>query len=140
MLFEPRSIAGTNLGLKPAGIFHDRVENTAAWTDSLPPGEMRDAARARVVWDLGKEDLGTAATWVEGFSHEKDAGLAVEAMAKVWASQDILGSVTWLESLEASGAKRKGLSAAYGYWGALEPESASLPLPILVELKALTKS
>jgi hypothetical protein len=32
--------------------------------------------------------------------------------------------VTWLESLEASGAKRKGLSAAYGYWGALEPESA----------------
>ena len=105
-------------------IHAEGVENTAAWTDSLPPGEMRDAARARVVWDLGKEDLGTAATWVEGFSHEKDAGLAVEAMAKVWASQDILGSVTWLESLEASGAKRKGLSAAYGYWGALEPESA----------------
>ena len=101
------------------------VEMIAGWTDTLPKGSLRAIARARVVWDLGKQDLGAAASWVEGFAHEGDAGLGVEAMAKVWARQDILGSVTWLESLEHGPAKRKGISAAYGYWGALEPDSAA---------------
>lgn len=104
------------------------AENVAEWTGTLPPGTIRAIARARVVWDLGKQDLGAAAAWVEGFAHEGDAGLGVEAMAKVWAQQDILGSVTWLESLDHGPAKRKGLSAAYGYWGALEPDSAALYL------------
>ena len=104
------------------------VENVAEWTGTLPPGSLRAIARARVVWDLGKQDLGAAAAWVEGFAHEGDAGLGVEAMAKVWVRQDILGSVTWLESLDHGPAKRKGLSAAYGYWGALEPDSAALYL------------
>ena len=49
-------------------------------------------------------------------------------MAKVWAQNDIAGSVQWLETLEPGYARRKGLSAAYGYWGALEPESAGLYL------------
>ena len=38
-------------------------------------------------------------------------------MAKVWAQNDIAGSVQWLETLEPGYARRKGLSAAYGYWG-----------------------
>ena len=101
------------------------AEETAAWTESLPPGELRNVARARVVWDFGKEDLGAARAWVEGFANEPDAGLGVEAMAKVWAGQDIFESVTWLESLDPSSAKRKGLSAAYGYWGGLEPDSGA---------------
>ncbi len=103
-------------------------EATAAWTDSLEPGPVRAVARARVVWDLGKRDHGAAVSWVEGFSHESDAPLGVEAMAKVWAQNDIAGSVQWLETLEPGYARRKGLSAAYGYWGALEPESAGLYL------------
>ena len=103
-------------------------EATAAWADSLPEGPVRAVARARVVWDLGKQDHGAAAAWVEGFSHEPDAPLGVEAMAKVWAQNDIAGSVQWLETLEPGYARRKGLSAAYGYWGALEPESAGLYL------------
>ena len=103
-------------------------QDTAAWTDSLPEGALRAVARARLVWDMGKEDLGATAAWVEGFSHEADAPLGVEAMAKVWAQNDIAGSVQWLETLEPGHARRKGLSAAYGYWGALEPESAGLYL------------
>lgn len=101
------------------------VQQVTEWTESLPQGTLRAVARARLVWDLGKQDLGAAAAWVESFSNDPDAGLGVEAMAKVWAKQDIFGSVTWLESLDNGPAKRKGLSAAYGYWGALEPESAA---------------
>ena len=101
------------------------VQYVAEWAETLPPGTLRAVARARLVWDMGKENLGAAAAWVESFSNDPDAGLGVEAMAKVWAKQDIFGSVTWLESLDNGPAKRKGLSAAYGYWGALEPESAA---------------
>jgi hypothetical protein len=101
------------------------VQYVAEWTESLPEGALRAVARARLVWDMGKENLGATAAWVEGFANDPDAGPGVEAMAKVWAKQDIVGSVTWLESLDHGPAKRKGLSAAYGYWGALEPESAA---------------
>ena len=101
------------------------AEETAAWTETLPPGRLRAVARTRVVWDLSKEDLPAALAWVEGFAHEGDAGPGVEAMAKAYVKRDIFGSVTWLENLDPGPAKRKGISAAYGYWGALEPDSAA---------------
>lgn len=101
------------------------AEETAAWTESLPPGTLRAVARARVVWDLSQENLPAALAWVEGFAHEQDAGPGVEAMAKAYAQKDIFGSVTWLETLSPGSPKLKGLSAAYGYWGSLEPDSAA---------------
>ena len=103
-------------------------EATAAWADSLPEGPVRAVARARVVWDLGKQDHGAAAAWVEDSLMSQMRRWVWKLWPRSGRRMILLVLYQWLETLEPGYARRKGLSAAYGYWGALEPESAGLYL------------
>lgn len=92
----------------------------AAWTASLPEGELRNAATGHVAHDFARRDPRAAAEWAESVGSER----AVAAVGHQWAQRDGAAAVGWLDSL---GDRADGSAYFHTFeaWVGRDPRAAS---------------
>lgn len=97
----------------------------AAWSESLPDGELKAAAMNRVGSAYARRDPEGAAGWIERFAERDYAARAVEEVSDGWARRDPVAAVDWLQTLPEGKGQTSGLNSVFGDWEDSDPLKAS---------------
>jgi hypothetical protein len=104
---------------------HSGIEDSAAWSESLPDGPLKAAAMDVIAGEYVKRDPEAAAQWVSGFADQDYAAGVIEEVGDGLAKRDPVAAASWLENLPEGRGQVVGLSSVFGDWEDRDPVAAS---------------